>query len=190
MIKAFGKLLSLCCWLAVAGCASGCGGQLYKVATPPKLPPPMLAPGEGNLFIGAKALSGDEGLAQFEANLLLAGVIAVDVRLVNRATGPLDANTLRFVLRDAGGIMLKPLPPKQALSRVIRYYGNRLYAPRAYQQTLANYEGVALSFRASLASQEERRGFLFFDAKQDATVLTGLVLSMLGQANLINLRLN
>ncbi|MBI1762459.1 MAG: hypothetical protein HYR56_13585 [Acidobacteria bacterium] len=169
---------------------SACSGQLYKVATPPKITaPPLLAEATG-LSVAAKALSGDEALEQFDANLLLAGLVAVDVRLVNRAAAPLQLAALRAELHDNSTTLFKLLTPKQALEQVMRYYGNRLYAKAAYAQTLASYEALALPLTATLAQQEELRGFLFFETKADATTLTGLTLTLNGLPTPLTLKLD
>ncbi len=157
-----------------------CGGQLYKVATPPQSTPPFLTADATGLRAVAKALNGDEAMEQFDANLLLAGLVAVDVRLANRTAEPLQITLLRPELHDSGNALFKLLPPQQALKRVMRYYGNRLYAKAAYAQTLADYEALALPLTATLAPHEERRGFLFFETKAYATTLTGLTLTLNG----------
>ncbi len=167
-----------------------CSGQLYKVATPPKLAPPPLTTDATALSAVAKALSGDEALEQFDANLLLAGLVAVDVRLANRTAEPVQIALLRPELHDGGNTLFKLLTPQQALKRVMRYYGNRLYAKAAYAQTLADYEALGLPLTATLAPQEERRGFLFFETKADATTLTGLTLTLNGLPTPITLKLD
>jgi hypothetical protein len=168
---------------------SACSGQLYKVATPTKSAPPPLTDGLTGLSVAAKALSGDEAMEQFDANLLLAGIVVVDVRIANRMLDVRFENVpvkqvqyplLRPELHDSGNTLFKLLTPKQALKRVMSYYGNRFYAKAAYAQTLADYEALALPLTLTLATQEERRGFLFFETKADATNLTGLALTLNG----------
>jgi hypothetical protein len=168
---------------------SACGGQLYKVATPSKSAPPPVTDTQG-VSATAKALNGDEGLEQFDANLLLAGIVAVNVRLTNSTAEPVQFSLLRPELHDGGNTLFKLLTPKQALKRVMSYYGNRLYAKAAYAQTLADYEALGLPLTATLAPQEERRGFLFFETKADATTLTGLTLTLNGLPTPITLKLD
>ena len=156
---------------------SGCSGQLYRVAPAPKLATP--APSAEGLAMNAHLLIGDELLEQFDANLLLAGVVVVDVRLANRTAA---AQTVTFVLQDASGVSLKPLLPKQALQRVMKFYGNLLYAKAAYANTLARYESLAWPLPFTLEPQAEKRGFLFFAATTDATTLRGLQLTAAGQS--------
>lgn len=168
----------------------GCRGQLYKVAAPPKVTPPPLAPAESGLIAAARALTSDEAMEQFDANLPLAGLVAIDVRLVNQTAEGVQLGALRWELSDGGGTLFKLLTPKKALARVMSYYGNRLYLPTAYQQTLEKYEALALPLTATLAPQEERRGFLFFETKYEVTGISGLTLTIAGQASLITLKLN
>ncbi len=169
---------------------SACSGQLYKVATPPKIVPPTLTADATALSATAKALSGDEAMQQFDANLLLAGLVAVDVRLANRTAELVQFTLLRPELHDSGNTLFKLLTPQQALKRVMRYYGNRLYAKAAYAHTLADYETLALPLTATFAPQAERRGFLFFETKADATTLTGLTLALNGLPTPITLKLD
>src|SRR5260221_21083 len=80
---------------------SGCGGRLYNVAPLPASVPPDLPANDANGFnIAATALDGDQSLERFDANLPLARVIAVDVRLVNRTSAAVDASSLKFELRN------------------------------------------------------------------------------------------
>lgn len=169
---------------------SACSGQLYKVATPPKSAPPALATDAQGLSVAAKVLNGDEGLAQFDANLSLAGIVAVNVSLTNPTAEPVQFSLLRPELHDSGNTLFKLLTPKQALKRVMRYYGNRLYAKAAYAQTLADYEALGLPLTATLAPQEDRHGFLFFETKADATTLTGLTLTLNDLPTPITLKLD
>ena len=159
----------------IACCA--CGGQLYKVAVPPKLAPPFLASDANGLNAAARALTGDEALGQFDANLLLAGIVAVDVQLANRAQTPAQLAAFNWQLQDSANTLFKPLLPKQALKRVMRHYGNTLYLRAGYAETLANYETLALPLTVTLAAQQELRGFLFFESKYEATGSTGLTLT-------------
>lgn len=169
---------------------SACSGQLYKVATPPKIAPPSLAAAATGLSAAARAINSDEAMEQFDANLLLAGLVAVDVRLANRAAAPTQFALLRPELHDSSNTLFKLLTPKLALKRVMRYYGNRLYAKAAYAQTLASYEALALPLTATLAQEEERRGFLFFETKADATTLNGLTLTLNGLPVPLTLKLD
>jgi hypothetical protein len=168
------RLIGFC---VLSLCFNGCSGPLYRVATTPKVAAPALSDEAKELAIAARLLTGDELMEQFDANLLLAGVIVVDARVANRTA---SAQSLNFTLQDVAGTAFKPLLPKQALQRVMKFYGNLLYAKAAYANTLAQYEGLALPSNYSLEPQTERRGFLYFTSTTDATNLRGLRLVTAG----------
>jgi hypothetical protein len=172
-------------WIFALLLLSGCGGQLYRVAAPPKVASPELPTNAEGLTIAARLLTSDELMEQFDANLLLASIVVVDVRAFNRGN---VAKSVTLALRDDANRVFKPLLPKQALQQVMNFYGNRLYAKAAYQNTLEQYEKLALPFQLDLIEQAEKRGFLYFATKADATTLRGLQLVTQGGAQLtINL---
>src|SRR5262245_52712 len=78
---------------------AACGGRLYKVAPLPASVPPEISMGNGaGLDVGAVALDGERSYERFEANLPLAGVIAVDVRMINKS----EATIMRSEERRGG----------------------------------------------------------------------------------------
>lgn len=181
------KLVLACAVLLLAAC----GGPLYQVAPLPTAPPPEPSVNTTASFsIGATALSGDQALEQFAANLPMAGVIAVDVRLINPTAEKLKPGKLKFTLRDADNKKLRQVTPKRALKRVMKFYGNRFYLIEGYRQTREGYDQIALSLSDSLASQEERRGFIFFETKRGPANLNGLTLQVTGAPTPISLPLS
>lgn len=158
---------------------AGCSGQLYRVAPRPVSPATELsATANGNnLEVSALALVDDDrAFEQFGANLPLAGLLAVDVKLINRAATLLESRALRFALRDASGQQFKPLAPKNALQRVMKFYEVSFYLIEARRRTLADLETLAFALDAPLAPNEERRGVLFFETKRDVATMNGLTL--------------
>lgn len=161
-LSAFYFLLPL--WLV------GCGGALYRVAplpTGPALPSHSLGEAEGvaTLQVGAAYYDGDESLRQFEANLPLAGVLAVEVHLLNRGGESADLSAMKIEVRstrEESGAPLPRLTGDKALRRVLRAYGNRLYTIESHRVTLARYREIELPLTGELASGEECRGVLFF----------------------------
>lgn len=161
--------------------AVGCSGQLFKVA-----PRPVSATTEltatsapGNIEVSAYAFTDDDrAFTQFGANLPLAGLLAVDIKLVNRTVATLNTKSLRFELRDGSGTKFKQIGAKKALKRLIEYYDMGFYLLAARRRTLADLEALALSSDIPLTAQEERRGMLFFATKRDAASLTGLTLTI------------
>lgn len=162
-------------------CLTACGGALYKVTPlPTSTPPELSAHSSTELKVGAAVLDGDRSLEQFEANLPLAGVIAVDVRVANATGTIIPGGKLKYSLRDASGKTLKQLAAKKALKRVMKYYGDSFYAIAAYQRTLADYEALALPQSAPLNVQDERRGLLFFEAPRNSPNGRGFTLTVSG----------
>ena len=169
----------------------GCAGQLYKVATPPASPPPVISTNNASgLNAGAVVLDGDLSIEQFEANLPLAGVVPIDVKLSNQSSNTIDLKKLRFELGDGAKTKFKQIGPQQALSRVIGFYGDSFYRVDARKRTQENYLAIALKLERPLDQQEERRGFLFFESKSQPVKLDGLILSIKGAAIPINIQLN
>ena len=168
---------------------AACGGRLYKVAPLPASVPPEISMGKGGLDVGAAALDGELSYERFEANLPLAGVIAVDVRLVNNSEATIMTNSLRFELRDPSGAELKRIAPKKALSAVMKYYGDNFYAKVAYRRTLEDYESVALKQAVAIEPEHELRGIVFFQTRRETTSVDGLILSVAGLSAPVNVQL-
>lgn len=170
---------------------SGCGGQLYNVTPLPSSTPPDLPANNANGFnIAASVLDGDQSLERFEANLPMAGIIAVDVRLINQTAAAVDPGSLKFELRTAGGKSFKPIAPKRALKRVMTFYGDRFYRLDARQSTIESYTALALPLGSPIALQEERRGLLFFEVQRNAIPLDGLTLFAAGAKPPIGVKVN
>lgn len=183
-------ICSLCgLWLfTLTGC-----GSVFKVAPLPKTPSPdhIIEAASGSLSASAALLKDDErSFTQFGANLPLAGIIAVEVQLTNRANQAITPRALKFELRDTAGANYKQLAPKKALDRLMKFYGKSSYVKDSYQQTRDSFELLALPVASALEPQKERRGFIFFEAKRDVLSLTGLTLSITGGSAPIKLKLN
>jgi hypothetical protein len=170
--------------------STACGGRLYKVAPLPANAAPDVVTNNGNsLNAGAMALDGEQSYERFEANLPLAGVIAVDVRMINGSNAAIKMESLKFQLRDRAGTALKHLPPKKALRMVMKYYENSFYAKAAYRRTLEDYESVALKQVGALEPKGELRGLIFFQTRRETTSVNGLTLSIAGLAAPVTLPL-
>lgn len=169
----------------------GCGAQLYNVTPLPAASSAAdVASGEQGLIAVTAILDGDQSLERFEANLPLAGVIAVDVRLVNRTAAPVKTDSLKFNLRDSSGGNLNRLPPDQALKRVMKYYGDGFYRKDAKLRTIESYEKIGLATNATIEPQGNLRGVLFFEKQNNRTSLGGLTFSVVGVTKQININNN
>ncbi len=172
-------------------CLCGCGGQLYNVAPLPSPAPDNVPTNSATGFnLSAKAIEGDQSLERFDANLPLAGVIAIEVWLANRTPAAINAASLKLELRDAGGKAFRAIAPKKALKRVMQFYGDSFYRIDARQRTIESYNAMALPLGSAIAPQEERRGLLFFEAPRNTTRLDGLTLSAAGANPPVSVKIN
>ncbi len=155
---------------------SGCG-PLFKVSPLPSPSRSRFAASTtlAGLEISAAALlDDDQAIEQFGANLPLAGIIALELRVVNRSAKPVRVDHLRFDLQDAAGTRYPRIEPQQALKLLMRFYGTGAYLKESYRQTQEGFESVALPLKSSLEPQKEIRGFLFFETRRDVAGLAKL----------------
>src|SRR5262245_18929943 len=169
---------------------AACGGRLYKVAPLPASVPPEISMGNGGgLDVGPVALDGERSHERFEAHPPLGGVIAVDLRMINKSEAAIMTNSLKFELRNPSGPALKRIAPRKALSAVMKYYGDKFYAKVAYRRTLEDYESVALKQGVAIEPEHEIRGIVFFQTRRETTSVDGLILSVAGLSAPVNVQL-
>ena len=171
--------------------SSSCASPLYSVAPVPKASPPDASTGAASgLEVAAAAMSEERALDQMDANLPLAGLIAVEVQISNRSSAPIPGGSLRATLHDPSGKRLSALAPKKALKKVMKFYGVRLYGVEAYARTIESYESVALNLGENIAPSESVHGVLFFDAKKSSKSTSGYTLTIEGGSGPITVQLN
>ena len=173
--RAAGLSLVIAC---VALLWTGCG-RLYEVA--PLVKTDQLSTGSGilgDLEIGVSGFDGDRALEQFEGNLPMAGVLAVEVRVKNQGPESVRLTELGFTIIDKDGQRPPVLRPEKALQRVMKFYGNRIYQVYAHQETVESYQRIALRQTGDLASREEIQGILFFAVPRQAPLRDGFMLQV------------
>jgi hypothetical protein len=174
-------LTVLCVTLFTAACA----GTLFKVKPTVELPPlagnVKDASAGGILIRVAPLLSDEESQELFEANLPLSGVFPLRVELDYEGGAAVDLKKARFRLRDGAGREWKLLPPKQAISRIMKANGVYAYNPNSRKQFAADFKASALDVATPLSSSDRRRqGFLYFQTpnKEPVESPRGLVLGI------------
>jgi hypothetical protein len=173
------------------GVFSGCAGTLYTVAPVPASPPAKTTKSEaGGLEVGALAYSDERSLSQFEANLPLAGLLAVELHLNNRSSSAIQLSSLRIKLVDSAGMTFKPIEPKKALKRVMKYYGVRLYGKESYARTVEAYQNIAIQLQGELAPSSQATGIVFFQTKKTEGDPTGYKLQIDGGPAAVSVQLN
>ena len=164
---------------------SACSGSLFKVKPAAELPPlpanTRTADAGGVTLRVAPLLTDEETQELFEANLPLSGVLPVRVELAFQSGVPIELKKARFHLRDEQNREWKLLPPKSAVSRIMKANGVTLYNPNSRKQFAQEFGAYAIDLKTPLSSGEPRRqGFLFFQTpdKQPVTSAQKLTLTV------------
>ncbi len=177
------------CFFAAFLFLNSCQGPLYKVAPLPQALPIESGKIASNNVIeitAAALLDDDKIFERFDANLVLAGIVAIDVNLVNRSNQSLNP---KFELHDAEGRKFSQLESKKELDRVMKFEGVRAYSKLGKQETLEQLEAIAIPKKISLPAQQQKRGVLFFNVKRDAAKLNGLRLTVKGMKDELQINL-
>lgn len=176
--------------LAVAG---GCSTRLYEVGSVPKVQPAdaVSAATPKGLEVSASAIRDDDAAFNLVGgNLPLAGVLAIETRITNQTNQQIKSSNLKFELREASGRKIKQIDSKKALKRLMKYNGIENYLIEAYRNTREDFEELALPRSFILQPGRDVRGILFFDARQDTSKMSGLVLTVKGSGNPVTINLN
>jgi len=158
---------------------AGCGSKPFDVKTAVKLPALAGAPvaeSSGIRLQAAAVRDEDFLLSTFDANLILAGVLPVNVTMTNHGSQPLDLRKARFELRTADGHTYKAADAGRAFKRLIQYYEISTYSKGAYKQSREDFAAYALDAARPLAMGESRQGMLFFILPDLAIQAAGLKL--------------
>jgi hypothetical protein len=158
----------------------GCGGgKPFSVKSEVTLPPLADAPTAQTAGVRMQAAAvRDEDflLATFDANLVMASVLPVNVTVVNQTAQPLDLHKARFELRTSDGHAYKAADAKRAFGQLIKYYGISTYSKSGYKKSREDFAAYLLDTGAPLAMGESRRGMLFFIVPDGVIRTTGLKL--------------
>lgn len=179
-----------CFALAILFLSASCGGKTFNVKVQPKADPAHVgsAATSNGLTARAEAEWDEDWLMEnFDANLVLAYVLAVRVVIENRGAEPIRTKKLDLELLDGEQHRFKYLKPKKAMKAIEGYYGVTIQSKtgrKLYQQDfLAN----ALDLETPLAPGESRQGFVFFDLPKDANQQHPLTLRLHSKSDKIDL---
>ncbi|HYE72252.1 MAG TPA: hypothetical protein VEF04_02935 [Blastocatellia bacterium] len=171
----------------------GCSTRLYEVGSIPKAQPSdaVSSTTPKGLGISVSAIRDDDVAFEITGgNLPLAGVLAVDTRITNQTSEQIKSSSLKFELRDASGKKIKQIDSKKALKRLMKLNEIENYLVEAYHNTREDFEELALPRSFTLPPSGEVRGILFFDAKKDASQMSGLTLTVKGSGEPVTINLN
>jgi hypothetical protein len=152
--------------LAIAMATSlACAGKPFNVKTVPRVEPEAIGPGtrSAGLSVRAEAIWDEDWLLEnFDANLILAGVLPVRVDIENPGAGPMAIEKLKLDVTGADGSRFKHLAPKKAMKAIEGYYGLTVRSKTGDKLYKADFITNALDLEAALAPGEHRQGFVFF----------------------------
>jgi hypothetical protein len=144
---------------------SGCGGRPFNIKPRPVTPNvEYRSRGEiaGVSFL-AKTLTDEDYLYDnFDANLILAGVYPVSLKLTNNGSEVLELKKARFEIRSESGKRFKVSDARRSYKRLISYYEITLYSKDGYRRSLDDFSSHAIDLKSPLAPGESRQGILFF----------------------------
>jgi len=167
----------------ILGCALlvsavGCGRPFdVKTATRPAVANYDSKATLDSVSVEAQAVTDENYLYDnFDANLILAGVMPVRVRLTNVSTDSVAAKDARFEL-EAQGQHYKAVEPKKALKRLMSYYEISAYSKAGYRKSLEAIASHALDLETPIDAGQSRQGLVFFllPVAASQTALTLLV---------------
>lgn len=98
----------------------------------------------------------------FGANLIMAGLLPIEVEISNSGNSAAKIERARFELKSEDGKKLKPLDPRSAFKRLTSYYQISAYNKRTYQQSREDFLSYALNLPTTIGPHQSRRGLLFF----------------------------
>ena len=162
---------------------TSCSASLFKVKPVTELPPlptaSRTADAGGVTVRVAPLLTDEESQDLFEANLPVAGVLAVRLELAFQSGVAIETKRARFRLRDNQNREWKLISPKSAISRIMKANGVFAYNPNSRKQFEQEFGAYAIDLKLPLSSGDPRRqGFLFFQTPDKQPVRNDLRLTL------------
>jgi hypothetical protein len=163
---ALAKLFPLC---LLAILLAACGKPFnvkprpdVKVATP-NTPVSWKAEGESKgVTIQAAAVTDEDYLYDtFEANLLLAGVLPVHLKLTNTGAEAAELRRAKLEIK-AQNKNYKIMDSHKAYKRLMSFYGISIYNKHGHKESRADFDTHAFDLKKPLAAGESREGLIYF----------------------------
>ena len=117
----------------------------------------------------------------FNANLILAGLLPVRLRVTNNGLAEIRLRRDRFEVRT-GSRILKSIEADRAFKRLLSFYGVKIYNRVGYKESREALESYALDFGAPIGPGSSREGIIFFEARPQLEKDAALVLLAKGLA--------
>ena len=147
---------------------SACGKPFNVQPKPKAMTPSYKASVELNgLRVDAGAVTDEDQLYDtFEANLLLAGVLPVNLKLANTQKENITLKNARFTIK-AQNQTFKSIDAKSAYKRLMKYYSISIYNKAGYKESREDFSSYEINVKNHLAENEQREGLMFFAVPDD-----------------------
>jgi hypothetical protein len=141
----------------------GCG-KPFNVQPRPKVLPAnyKVSADSGGVTIDAEPVTDEDKLYDtFEANLLLASVLPVRLRLTNTQAEGLEIKDARFTIKSQNQTF-KRIDAKSAYKRLMKYYRISIYNKAGYKASREDFTAYEIALKDRLKANESREGLMFF----------------------------
>ena len=119
----------------------------------------------GKVLLNGVALTDEDFLYEsFNANLILAGVLPVRLRVTNNGGSEIRVRRNWFEIR-AVGRSLKSIEAERAFKRLLSFYGVKVYNKLGYKQSKEAFMSYELDLGEPLKPGSNREGIIFFEAR-------------------------
>lgn len=189
------RLIHVFCF-ALVGLTAACATSLYKVkplAEIKIMPDSAPRADVGPVTVRALPLLTDEESQElFEANVQLAGLLAVRVEIADYGPEAVGIEKMRFRLHDAAGTEWKTISTKKAIGRILKANNVFAYNPNSRKSFEKEFQAYELDLKNPLIHSEKREGFLIFQSPKKEQVASphGLILTIDGFSTSVKLALN
>jgi hypothetical protein len=163
---------SLCSALLLS--LAGCAGAPFDIKNKVELPPPSASAARAEssgIAVQADVLRDEDYLNDiFDANLILASVLPIRLKVTNEGEAPVDLSKAKFEINAANGKAYKSAEAKKAFKRLISYYEITTYSKPAYKQSEETFISYALDLSKPLDKGASREGLIFFIVPEAANL--------------------
>ncbi|MFY9223539.1 MAG: hypothetical protein WAQ98_12770 [Blastocatellia bacterium] len=130
-----------------------------------------------SLILEAAILSEDKAVEIFDANLFLAGIIPLEVKLTNQNQTPVKFSEKDFTILDSKGRSFSCIKDKDVINKLLDYYKIKAYNPYSHDKLKEKFFTHSLSLKESFGLDETRQGLLYFKIGKEKAVGQGLKLN-------------
>jgi hypothetical protein len=138
----------------------------------------LTAEGESNgLQIHAAAITDEDYLYHtFEANLILAGVLPVHMKMTNTGAENAQLKNAKLEIK-AQNQSYKMLDSHKAYKRLMSFYEISIYNKHGHRESRKDFDTHAFDMKKSLAAGESREGLIYFAVPNEVIKNGNLTLS-------------